>query len=281
MTTFQSSRLQTSRRDVLKGAGALIVGFSLGIEHSALAQGTASKSVALDEVDGFLSIDAKGAVTVYSGKVDLGTGVRTGITQIVAEELDLPLGRITVIEGDTALTPDQGPSYGSLSIQNGGMQIRQAAATARRALLLQASTRLDVPAGDLSLRDGVFRSISGTNKHVSFAELIGDRTFALKVDKDAPAKAAKDYKIVGKPVARLDIPDKVTGRFAYMHDFRLPDMLHGRVCVRRRSAPPWRASTKARSRTFPGSSRSCVRRIFSAWWRRPSGPPSRHRASCR
>jgi nicotinate dehydrogenase subunit B len=220
---------QTSRRDVLKGAGALIVGFALRADHPALAQAIAAKTVALDEVDGFLSIDGAGAVTVYSGKVDLGTGVRTGITQIVAEELDLPLSRVTVIEGDTALTPDQGPSYGSLSIQNGGMQIRQAAATARRALLQQAAKRLDVPAGDLSLRDGTFRSISGTNKHVSFAELIGDKTFALKVDKEATAKAPKDYKIVGKPVARLDIPDKVTGRFTYMHDFRLPDMLHGRV----------------------------------------------------
>ncbi|HLN08641.1 MAG TPA: molybdopterin cofactor-binding domain-containing protein [Xanthobacteraceae bacterium] len=220
--------LQTSRRDVLKGGGALIVGFSLGLERSARAQGTA-KTVALDEVDGFLSIDARGTVTVYSGKVDLGTGVRTGLTQIVAEELDLPMSRVTVIEGDTALTPDQGPSYGSLSIQNGGTQIRQAAATARRALLQRAAQRLDVPAGDISLRDGVFRSISGTNKHVSFAELIGDQRFALKVDKEAPAKAPKDYTIVGKPVARLDIPDKVTGRFTYVHDFRLPDMLHGRV----------------------------------------------------
>jgi len=223
MTTFT-----TSRRDVLKGGGALIVGFSLGLERPASAQ-AAAKTVAPDEVDGFLSIDAKGDVTVYSGKVDLGTGVRTGMTQIVAEELDLPLSRVRVIEGDTALTPDQGPSYGSLSIQNGGMQIRQAAATARRALLQQAAQRLDVPAGDISLRDGVFRSSSGADKHISFAELIGDRTFSLKVDKEAPVKAPADYLIVGKPVARLDIPDKVTGRFTYIHDFRLPGMLHGRV----------------------------------------------------
>jgi nicotinate dehydrogenase subunit B len=219
-----------TRRDALKATGALIVSFALADAGTvAFAESVVAKTVAADEVDGFLAIDATGNVTVYSGKVDLGTGVRTGITQIVAEELDLPMSRVTVIEGDTALTPDQGPSYGSLSIQNGGMQIRLAAATARRALLQEAAKRLNVPAGDLSLRDGVFRSISGTNKQTSFGELIGGKTFALKIDKEAPTKPPKDFKLVGKPVARLDIPDKITGRFTYMQDFRLPDMLHGRA----------------------------------------------------
>ena len=100
-----------------------------------------AKTVAPDEVDGFLAIDAQGAVTVYSGKVDLGTGVRTALTQIAAEELDVPMARVSVIQGDTALTPDQGITYGSLSIQNGGMQLRQAAATARRALLQRSGRR--------------------------------------------------------------------------------------------------------------------------------------------
>ncbi len=222
--------LVPSRREILKGTGALVVSFSLGGVPSASAQGaTPAKTVALDEVDGFLAIDAKGNVTVYSGKVDLGTGLRTGLTQIVADELEVPLSRVTVIEGDTALTPDQGPTYGSLGIQNGGMQIRQAAATARRALTQAAAKRLDVPATDLSLKDGIFRSISGTNKKVAYEELIGDKTFSLKVDKEAPTKAPKDFKIVGQAVKRLDIPDKIMGSFAYMHDFRLPGMLHGRV----------------------------------------------------
>src|SRR5262245_32792851 len=96
-----------SRRDLLTGTGALVVAFSLGRPQvSAFAQDTpVSKTVALDQVDGFLAIDDKGRVTLYSGKVDLGTGVRTGFTQMVADELDVPLDRITVIEGDTALTP--------------------------------------------------------------------------------------------------------------------------------------------------------------------------------
>src|SRR6516165_9393814 len=119
--------IHASRRDVLKGGGALVVSFSLaGALGEALAQG--AKSLALTEVDSFLAIDAGGAVTLYSGKVDLGTGVATALPQIVADELDVPLNRVK-LEGDTALTPDQGPTWGSLSIQIGGMQLRNAAAT--------------------------------------------------------------------------------------------------------------------------------------------------------
>jgi CO/xanthine dehydrogenase Mo-binding subunit len=135
--------LLPNRRDFLKAGGALVVAFAVsGRPVPAAAQnGMAAKPVAPDEVDSFLAVDGQGNVTVYSGKVDLGTGVRTALTQIAADELDVPLSRVTIVEGDTALTPDQGPTYGSLSIQNGGVQIRQAAATARRALLEEASNR--------------------------------------------------------------------------------------------------------------------------------------------
>lgn len=87
------------------------------------------KTIALDQVDGFLAIGADGKVTVFSGKVDLGTDIRTAMTQIAAEELTVPLDNVSVIQGDTLLTPDQGVTFGSLSIQIGGMQIRQAAPT--------------------------------------------------------------------------------------------------------------------------------------------------------
>ena len=135
-----------SRRDLLKGTGALVVAFSLTGRGSMRSHRISRRQRAspLDQVDTFLAIDEKGAVTVYTGKVELGTGVRTGFTQIVADELDVAMTNVDVIQGDTALTPDQGPTYGSLSIQNGGVQIRQAAATARNALLDEAATRLGV-----------------------------------------------------------------------------------------------------------------------------------------
>jgi nicotinate dehydrogenase subunit B len=224
-------RTKPSRRDFLKSTGVLIVSFSLSsLSKTGFAQsGTLAgpKTVALDDVDAFLAIDSSGGVTLYSGKVDLGTGIGTALTQIVAEELDVPLARIQVVEGDTALTPAQGKTWGSLSIQNGGVQIRQAAATARRALLQEAAKRLGGPAEDLMVEEGTVRSRSG--KQITFGELIGGKTFSLKLDKQAPLKDPATYKIVGQPVPRFDIPGKMTGQFTYMQDFKVPGMLHGRV----------------------------------------------------
>src|SRR5262245_445701 len=111
--------IHASRRDVLKGGGALVASFSrAGALGEALAQG--AKPLTLTEVDSFLAIDAGGVVTLYSGKVDLGTGVATALPQMVADELDVPLNRIKLVQGDTALTPDQGPSWCSLWIQHSG-----------------------------------------------------------------------------------------------------------------------------------------------------------------
>ncbi len=219
-----------SRRTVLKSGGALIVSFSFaGPIADALAQAPApAKPLALTEVDAFLSIDAKGIVTVYSGKIDFGTGVRTALMQIAADELDVPLRSVKVIEGDTALTPDQGKTWGSLSIQAGGLQLRNAAATARQALVAEAAKRLNVKPEEIKIADGI--AMAG-NKKVSYGQLIGGKSFSLKLDHTKPAtfKDPKDYKLVGQSVPRVDIPDKCTGRFPYMHNLRLPGMLHGRV----------------------------------------------------
>ena len=108
------------------------------------------------------------------------------------------------------------------------MQLRQAAAAARAALVDDAAKALGVPAAQLSVADGV---ISGSGKTVTYAELVGGKSFSIKLDPKQPVKEKdpNDYKIVGKPVARLDIPDKLTGKFTYMQDFRVPGMLHGRV----------------------------------------------------
>src|SRR6478735_4828230 len=206
--------IQLSRRAALHG--------SIG---SAKAQGMA-KPVTLTEVDSFLAIDKAGNVTVYSGKVDLGTGITTALRQIVAEELDIPTSRIELVQGDTSLTPDQGTTWGSLTIQVGGVQLRQAAAAARQALMTEAGKKLGTD--QLTITDGV---VSGGGKKVSYGELIGGKTFAVTLDPKQPVKekAPKDYKVVGKSQPRVDIPDKVTGRFTYMQDFKLPGMLHGRV----------------------------------------------------
>jgi CO/xanthine dehydrogenase Mo-binding subunit len=218
--------MQISRRHALLGSGALVVSFSLrGSVVDAQAQG-AAKPLAVTEVDSFLAIDKAGNVTAYSGKVDLGTGITTALRQIVAEELDVPTSRIELVQGDTSLTPDQGTTWGSLTIQVGGMQLRQAAAAARQALMAEAAKKLGTD--QLTVADGV---VSGGGKKVSYGELIGGKNFAITLDPKQPVKekAPKDYKVVGKSQARVDIPDKIMGRFTYMQDFKVPGMLHGRV----------------------------------------------------
>lgn len=216
-----------SRRSVLKASGLLVVAFSLAPRFTFSSASGAAKPVAPDLVDSYLAIGADGRITVYSGKVDLGTGLYTALTQIVAEELDVPLGHVTLIQGDTLLTPDQGPSFGSLSIQNGGAQLRRAAATARRALLERAAVKFKTSASTLSIHDGVI--VGENSREVAFGSLVGGRVLSLKLDQNAPLKSPANFKLVGKPVHRLDIPDKVTGRFTFMQDFKRPGMLHGRV----------------------------------------------------
>jgi nicotinate dehydrogenase subunit B len=171
-----------SRRAHLKG-GALTVGFTFtGLRYDNSAQGAAAMPRVLDtkEVDAFLAVNGDGTVTVYCGKVDLGQGLRIAIPQIAAEELGIGIDKIKYIEGDTSLTPNQGRTSGSTGIQRGGMQIRQAAATARKALIDLAAKRLNVEPNDLVASGGEVRPKAG-GAGIRFASLIGDRRFDLVV----------------------------------------------------------------------------------------------------
>jgi CO/xanthine dehydrogenase Mo-binding subunit len=221
---------ETTRRNFLKRGGVLMVGFSLidRMNPALTEKLPQTKPLALDEVDAFLATAADGNITVYSGKVDLGTGVRTAMAQITAEELDVDMARITVIQGDTLLTPDQGLTAGSLSVQVGGMQLRQAAATARQALLSEAARRLKCPASALVINNGVIH-LSGNGKGITYGQLVGRKPFSLKVDQNAPLKNPRSYATVGKSVRRPEIEANVTGEFMYIQDFKIPGMLHGRV----------------------------------------------------
>ena len=225
-----------TRRSFLKTGGAVVVGFGLGPAWAArvgaqtipTADTFLGKSVAIDAVDGFLALHADGTVTLFSGKVDLGTGARAALTQMAAEELDVPVERITMIEGDTALTPDQGATAGSMGVAHGGMQIRQAAATARWALVERAAQRLGRSASDLEVADGVIAP-KGGGPGISYAELVGDQRLNLAVDQRVPLKDPARFRVIGKAVRRRDLPAKVTGRHRFVHDMVLPGMLHGRA----------------------------------------------------
>ncbi|WP_034293456.1 molybdopterin cofactor-binding domain-containing protein [Herbaspirillum sp. RV1423] len=232
--------IQMTRRQLLKAGGALVVALGLPLSARATEQvlrdksGNAQAHALIDKtldagaVDGYIAIHQDGTVTLFSGKVDLGQGLRIAIRQMAAEELGIAVDKIEMIEGDTALTPDQGPTAGSSGVMRGGVQIRQAAATAREALILMAAARLQKPASELMVQDGVVRPKAG-GAGLSFAELVGGKRFDLKVDAKAPLNSPQDYRVVGKPLLRPDVPAKVTGTHVYVHDVKLPGMLHGRV----------------------------------------------------
>ena len=147
-----------------------------------------------------MAIRADGTITAYNGHVDLGTGVQTALAQIVAEELDVPLGRIRMVLGDTDRTPDQGPTIASATMQVAALPLRQAAAQARQFLLEQAARRFGVSAGGLVVRNGVIQVRDDAGLQVSYGELVAGRTFDLRISDSAPVKRSADYTVVGTPV---------------------------------------------------------------------------------
>ena len=174
----------------------------------------------------FIKITADGSVTAFNGHVDLGTGIRTALGQIVAEELDVSFARVVVVLGDTARVPNQGPTIASESIQISAVPLRKAAAQARRFLIARAAERLELSFEELAIEDGLVR---GHNRGVSYGELIGNDVIRLELADDVEVKSTDAYRIVGQSVPRVDLPAKATGELVYVHDVRVPGMLHGRV----------------------------------------------------
>jgi CO/xanthine dehydrogenase Mo-binding subunit len=245
MSTMNATGI--TRRDLLK-SGALVVGFTL-IDPLSTAFGQATAHIDpysnpdyLDptQLDSWVAVANDGTVIVSTGKVDLGQGIQTALAQICADELDVPFNRVQMLMGDTAKTVDQGRTAGSNSIQNAGPQLRQACAAARLELIKMASTRLDVPSDRLAVVDGVISDTSNPATSVSYAALVGGKKFnvtipakgvqgALQVAPDVKAKKYTDYKVVGTSVKRVDLPLKLTAKFTYTPDVKVPGMLHGRV----------------------------------------------------
>ena len=175
----------------------------------------------------FIEIGADGSVTAFNGHVDLGTGIRTALGQIVAEELDVSFARVIVVLGDTSRVPNQGATIASETIQVAAVPLRKAAAQARQFLFARAAKRLELSASDLSVEDGLIHGKD--NRSLSYGELIADEIIRLELSHDVEVKAVNAYSIVGQSVPRIDLPAKATGELVYVHDVRLPGMLHGRV----------------------------------------------------
>jgi CO/xanthine dehydrogenase Mo-binding subunit len=235
-----------SRRSLLQAGGAFVVsvGMPIGLDtvlavNAAYAQGVAAKPpLTPDQLSSFISINADGSVSAFFGKMDMGQGVFVAIGQMVAEELDVPFKAVKVFMGNTATTVNQGGASGSTGIQDGGKQMRVAAAEARRVLVEMASEKLGVPADKLTVTDGV---VSDGTKKVSYGELIGGRYFNVQLEWNkqignalyAPGKAKpkdpKLHKIVGQPIKREDIAPKVYAQEDFVTDVKVPGMVHGRM----------------------------------------------------
>lgn len=220
--------MNVSRRDFLKASGALIVSFTIAPE-SLLAQRLDGASS--NQLDGWLAINADGAVTAYTGKCELGHGLFTAQTQLIAEELSVPLNRVKLIQCDTAVTPDQGTTSGAQSHPTNFNQgaLALACATARQALLHMGATRFGVMDDQVTLKDGVISVTTDQSKKVSYGELIGGKKFNLTLNTAAKRKSAHEWTILGTAVPRIEIPAMATGEFEYVHNVRLPGMLYGQV----------------------------------------------------
>jgi nicotinate dehydrogenase subunit B len=233
------------RKTFLKGGGALIVGFSMA--GSALAangntpfasRGPQDYLPDLTQVDSWITLNADNTVTVTHGETELGHGTPTGILQIVAEEMDMNMSQMKYAHPETWLNATGGGS-GSGGISSRSTQIRAAAALAKSTLLGMAATQLSVPVAGLTVTDGV---VSGGGKTVKYGDLLGGKMFNAKLTTQTTAtpgqgiaKPVDQYKVVGTSPARIDIPNKVSGKYTYVHNVRVPGMVHARL-VRPRGA---------------------------------------------
>lgn len=233
-----------SRREFVKDTGGLLIGFSLAdgavLPQVLAAAAQTSPTPSPNRLDAWLRIDRDGIVHVFTGKSEIGMGVETGFTQIVAEELDVPVNRIVFVMGDTSTTADQGGVGGSTSIAMGSKPLRNVSATARAVLLRLAAKNLNASVDDLQVREGVVSVKADPSRKVSYADLAasGDLNDALKVSGEGFAlnveglgkpKDPSNYTVVGKPVPRVDLAPKILGKWQYVTDVRVDGMLHGRV----------------------------------------------------
>jgi CO/xanthine dehydrogenase Mo-binding subunit len=236
-----------SRRGLMKAGGSLVV--TLAVPPAALLAGAESAEARVQfrglnpaQLDTYLAIDADGMVTMFWGKMDMGQGTDTGMAMIVAEELDVPVDHVTVVQGDSNLCVDQGGASGSTGLQMSGVAFRNAACEARRVLVELAAAKLEVPAAELTVTDGMVHRVGApAAEGVGYGDLIGGKHFnvamewngnygnGLNVVGQATPKPYSEYKIVGTPVARKDVRGKIMATRDYAHHMQVAGMMHGRM----------------------------------------------------
>ena len=218
-------RMTVTRREFLQTSGALLVVVSSAHTQTNDVPRSIRNNSSLDT---WLRVNKNGTVDVCSGKVELGQGILTALGQVTADELNINITRVQMVAVDTDRSPDEGRTVGSNSVPNSANALRAASAHARELLLENAADRLSTVVGELSINDGVITD-RRSSRSISYWQLLSDGRFNVEVDGSASLLNKEDYRYTGVEVPRFDIPGKVLGSPSYVHDIRLPGMLHARL----------------------------------------------------
>lgn len=220
-----------TRRDFLQAEGVLVVVRETPPPPPpAKGQPAAVPGNPAEGPEVLLAVWDDGSVTGLNGHVDLGTGLQTALGQIVAEELDVPLAAVAMVLGSTARVPNQGATIASASIQIHAVPLRLAAAQARGWLIARAAQLWQAVPSALVVQDGIVRgTVHGEQREIPLGALLAGQRTVLQLDPATPVKPPGDYRVVGTSQPRVDIPSKLAGELVFVHDMRLPGMLHGRV----------------------------------------------------
>jgi len=225
--------MNMDRRAFLVSSGALVVSFALGSAGAAVQEAGGGKNPlpgSLEQdpmLDAWIRIGSDGTITVFTGKAELGQGIKTALIQVAAEELVVDPARIALVTADTARTPNEQYTAGSQSMQHSGTAIMNAAAQVRGLLVNLAAAKWGVAAEQLSVQNQAVRAPDG--RTIGYAELVSDGVLHVRAEASSPLRDPKTHTVIGRAFPRVDIPAKVTGGAAYVQDLRLPGMVHARV----------------------------------------------------
>jgi len=225
LTETPSYHFTMNRRDFFS-----VLGSGIAITFAAVnaSYGLPAEGLPENQIGAWLHIGEDGAVTIYSGKAEVGQNIRTSLAQVVAEELDVPMEKISMILGDTALTPYDRGTFGSRSTPYMGPQLRRAAASARELILDLAATEWKTDRSLLSISDGIVMNRE-TKQAANMGKIVKGKQLVQAVDDKVTLKKIDDWKIAGTSVKKVNGETFVTGRHKYVSDMKLPGMLYGKI----------------------------------------------------
>jgi CO/xanthine dehydrogenase Mo-binding subunit len=217
-----------SRRDFCLASGMLTLSFPMLLRPEASRAATLPGSLSkAPYLDAWIRIDAKGKISVFTGKAELGQGIKTAILQVAAEELKVEPTQIQMVTADTKLTANEQYTAGSHSLQDSGTAVRNAAAQVREILLGKAAERFALDNNRLRVARGIITAEDG--RSLTYGQLVEGNNLHIEAQPTSALTPPGRFTQMGRPLPRIDIPAKVTGGAAYIQDMRLPGMVHARV----------------------------------------------------